>query len=721
MPKFFSDKTAPVAGIALLLSASSDVWSQASQPDELAPLTVTGFSSQAYQQPTATAGTKFPVEITRVPQSVQVITEQAFRDQGAASFGDIVKQVPSAVTNGTRFTRFASVSIRGFSADQTRNGIRQLFFGDVDFSALSHVQSVEVLKGPGNILFGQGGQGGGLFNIVTKRAHDDYAAEMSFSQGAWTSGFGGRISQGRWDFNAPLTPDGALKARFTGEIEGSDTFIDFQDQERENFGLSLVYDDGGPIRAFVNAEYQHRSSLANPGLPTLGTVIDSGVGKIGRDRFLGEPNFDNLDSEVPLVQAWVEFDVLDDWQGILQNWKVVPRYQYQEFVVDQDQMRVGLARVDPVSQSIIVNRPSGRTAFQERDVFHIGQVDLTGKVITGPLTHQLYFSGEFQDQHSKVNKNFWFNRTNIPEIDALTPTYMTTPPEFDGTPRTFGQMNHSWSATVQDLVAITKYLDLYGGYRFTNLIGTQRGSDLPETDVDNHSFNIGGTIHVTDHIHLFSGYTEGFFFTGIGSLKADGSQFDPQKSEQIEAGMKVNFPWGLSGTASVFQIDRSNVVTPDLNDQNFSVQTGKIRHRGGEIELNWQANEDWYVQAGYAFLDSEITDSNAGDVGNRFRNSPTHQVNFWTHYRFNEGLLKNLSLSTGVNFVGSRPLDNTNTVELPSYTTWDLATGYDYRNMRFELFANNVLDKRFFIANDTGSLVTPGEPRSIVGRVTVKF
>lgn len=98
----------------------------------LAPVVVTETAVEqpqpTYQAETSTAGTKFPIEITRVPQSIQIITESAIEDRGAVSIGDLVKQVPSANLFGLRYSRFPKVNIRGFTSEQTRNDMRQLFF-----------------------------------------------------------------------------------------------------------------------------------------------------------------------------------------------------------------------------------------------------------------------------------------------------------------------------------------------------------------------------------------------------------------------------------------------------------------------------------------------------------------------------------------------------------------------------------------------------------------
>ncbi len=683
-----------------------------SGPVEQEDLVVRGGDISPYVKTDSTAGSKLPMAITRVPQSIQVITRESIQDRGAQSLSDIMKQVPSATIQGSRYTRFPSVNIRGFNAQEVRNGIRQVFFADADYSALSHIQNVEVLKGPGGSNFGQNGDGGGFLNVVTKRAHDEYAAEISFTRGGWT-GFAGDITSGQWDLNAPLTADKALKVRFTGEIESSDTFINFQELNRENFGLALSYDNGGPVRAFLNAEYLHRRSLPNPGLPTIGTVqSSSGLGEISRDTYLGEPGFGKLEMEAPLVQAWLDIDVGE-------NWKVSPRFQYHEFGGPQEQLFITGTTVDTVNQHINVAR-FGRS-FVERDRNFVGQVDITGSVETGFLKHQIYLGGDYTNHHTEGGFNPWIG---APSINALSPIYLSTSPTISSNRLTFSGNWEVGAVAFQDVISFGHYFDLMGGVRHARVSGKRKilNGTVTETDTDVTIFQTGGTFHVTDSVHLFAGFSEGFnVANAVGFGGADGSSFDPGLSEQVEAGVKVNFPWGLSGTASVFEITRTNVTTPDRNNPGFQVQTGEIRSQGGEIELAYQVNDQWFFQGGYAYIDAEIIKSNAGDVGNRFQNTPEHQANLWTHYKFDSGLLQDLTLSAGMNFVGNRPLDNANTVELPNYTTVDLGASYTYKHVKLELFANNLLDKEYFIASDLGSTVFAGDPRSIMGRVSLKY
>jgi iron complex outermembrane receptor protein len=670
-------------------------------------------SAYQYQAETSTAGSKMPVDITRVPQGIQVINQKAIEDQGALSIGGILRQVPSATVIGTRFSRFPRISIRGFRADQTRNGIRQIFGGDGDWSALSHVQNVEVLKGPGSTVFGQqSNEGGGVINVTTKRPLDAFASEFSFMRGGYDE-FDGDTTSGQWDINAPLLTDGALAVRFTGEVEGSQSFIDYQNLDRENFGLALSWDNGGPVRGYINAEYMNRRTLPNPGLPALGTVTGSGLANISRNRFLGEPRLDHLEAETPLVQAWLDIDVGE-------NWKISPRFQYDEFNIDQDQIFLGATTLDAATGQLNVAR-SGRSGFEERDRNYIGQIDITGKVQTGFLTHQIFLGGDYTKGHFSTS---WRNRIGVPGIDALNPVYRDTQFALEPVIRGSKGTSELGSFAFQDIVSITPKFDLLGGVRYSRYEAknfTPSSGITSTIDTDNTSFQVGGTFHATDSVHFFAGYGQGFSPTPAIGLLAGGKSLEPGESEQVETGVKVNFPGGLTGTASYFESMRTKITTPDRSNPGFSIQTGEIRSRGIETELNYPLTEQWFIQGGYAYIDAKITQSNAGDIGNEPEKIPEHQANLWTHYKFDSGLLKNLTLSAGANYVGTRPFNNANTLNLPSYTIVDLGASYTYQKVKMELFVNNLLDKRYFVSADFGPAVFSGDPRTIFGRISYKF
>ncbi len=64
-----------------------------------------------------------------------------------------------------------------------RNGIRQRYYEDVDASALSNIDRVEVLKGPSGALYGQSAVGG-IIGIVTKQPDGLFGAALDATVGS---------------------------------------------------------------------------------------------------------------------------------------------------------------------------------------------------------------------------------------------------------------------------------------------------------------------------------------------------------------------------------------------------------------------------------------------------------------------------------------------------------------------------------------------------------
>jgi iron complex outermembrane receptor protein len=79
-------------------------------------------------------GGKSGIPLEKVPQSVQVVDANAISDLGAQSIGDVLRVVPSANPGSSRVSAYQSFSLkmRGYIADQMRNGIRQRYYEDVD-------------------------------------------------------------------------------------------------------------------------------------------------------------------------------------------------------------------------------------------------------------------------------------------------------------------------------------------------------------------------------------------------------------------------------------------------------------------------------------------------------------------------------------------------------------------------------------------------------------
>lgn len=641
-------------------------------------------------------GEKSGIPLAKVPQSVQVLTAEELTDAGVRSVGDALRAVPSASVGNSRVARYQSFSlrVRGFQADQMRNGIRQRYYEDVDPSALSNVERIEVLKGPSAVLYGHSAVGG-IISMVTKRPQEKLGGSVSVLLGTDDQ------KLASFDITGALTD--TLSARLTGEIERSGTFVDLQDMDRENVGLSLAWKPAERVSAHLVAEYIERRTLNNPGLPVIGTVQPNGVQPLRRGLFLGEPDVGYLDADAPLVQAWAELELGG-------GWTVTPRLQYQEFNTDFLQTRVRPLLADNVTLT-----RNGRTG-NENDEYYIAQLDLAGAVTTGALTHKLLGGYEFGAERSTFQQ---FNLTNVGNINVLRPdyTYDSVQPA-----RTFAFDSVGDADThaiyLQDLIAVTDRFDLVLGARqsWIDYTSVYNGA-VDKSSIDGFTWQVGATYRLTDAWSLYGGYNTGFDLENVlGSRSADGTPFDPEESNQKELGIRYAGD-GVRFSAALFDIRRTNYLTTDPDNPDFQISNGEARVRGLELEGEVTLLDGWTVQAGAAFMDPEVIRSNDGDEG-RLADTPRFQATLNSRIALP---VDGLELRLGGSHVGSRSLVNAGPKRLDAYTLVDAGLGYSIGAWDFELTASNLLDKRHFTGTGTALAVYSGDPRQVALRGTVRF
>lgn len=644
-------------------------------------------------------GAKSGIPLARLPQSVQVITEDDIVEQGARSVGELLRIVPSANPGHSRVGAYQSFSlkIRGFLADQMRNGIRQRYYEDVDASALSNIARVEVLKGPSGVLYGQSAVGG-IVSIITKRPEDAPSASIAATLGSFDQ------KMLTFDATGGLAP--GLAVRATGEIERSGTFVDFQDLDRFNAGLSLRYEPSDWISANFVAEYVERSTRRNPGLPIPGTIQGNGGQGLDRGLYLGEPAVDDLTSDAPLVQAWVDIALSDAWT-------LTPRFQYSEFNTEFYQIRLRAPTADPA----IISR-NGRRG-REDDSYTIAQLDLAGRLATGPITHNLLLGFEYDWERGRFTQS---NLTNVTPIDVRAPVYAydrVAPVEvfaFDNFYNVTGQALY-----LQDRIDITPRWNLIGAVRHSWLDvsdGTFGGAAANQADTSTTIWQIGSTYQLTDALSVYAGYNTGFDIEGTGGSRTrTGQPLAPEESNQKEIGLRYRDD-ALRGSVSLFEIKRVNAATSDPVDPDFLVNAGEQRVRGVEIEGEWAPTAWWRLSAGYAYLDGVVARSNDGIEGGRIADLPEHAVTARTEIAIPG---TPISLRGGLYHASSRALVNGSAVTLPAYTLADVGIGVDLAPVRIDATLSNLFDARYFTASGNAFAVYPGDPRMLSIRAAVAF
>ncbi len=684
-----------VGAIATVLLLS--VPALADDADSLDTIIVTGTKSGF--------GEKSGIPLDRMPQSVQVLDADDIIERGARSIEDALRAVPSATVARSRIGGFGgnTLRIRGFAAQQIRNGMFQRFYDGTDPSALSNVARIEVLKGPSAVLYGQSGVGG-IVSIITKQPTEEFGGYValtggSFDQKQATIDVGGRITD-------------TLGIRLTGEIERSGSFTDFLDVDRENLALTLAWQPSERVSTHLVAEYLHRKTLNNPGLPTVGTIISNGVATVDRSTFLGEPDYSLQENHAPLVQFWADV-------AMGGSWTLTPRLQYSEW----NNKGRSTTLLPPSQDDPTLIPRVGRNAG-ENDKFYLAQLDLAGTAQSFGIEHRLLFGVEYN--HDQVP--FRMSATvpcGIGPIDALDPAYGCGAPTGN-----FGFVSEAvldgFSFYAQDQIALTPAWDVLAGIRHSVSDNHNyfNGSPSGYAELSNTSWQLGTTFALGSGLSLFGGYNTGYDLGAVTGLRStDGSAFQPETSDQAEAGLRLSRDT-VQASLSAFRMRRNDIGVPDPDNLGFQIQEGQFRVQGVEFEGEWSPMPGWWLQGGYAYLDANVTRSTDPAIdGARLAETPKHSATAATRLS-----LGPVELRAAANYVGARKMVNGGTVTLPDYVTADLGAGTEFGPIRLDATLTNIFDETYYYSDNlsryslgTEDRVLPGEPRTFSLRVAYRF
>ncbi len=163
----------------------------------------------------------------------------------------------------------------------------------------------------------------------------------------------------------------------------------------------------------------------------------------------------------------------------------------------------------------------------------------------------------------------------------------------------------------------------------------------------------------------------------------------------------------------------SGVVTAFSPFTLTNMNIGKAESQGLEFIGEFSPVRNWFINAGYTYLDTEVTENEEDDelIGNRIEGTPEHTVNAGVSYRPQSGLRFGLQLR----YLDSQFHDINNEILLDSHVVVDANVSYIFNNM-IEVFANgeNIFDNRF-VASGFGGVESLAAPIQVVGGIRVKL
>ena len=691
-----SDVTLKTGGLEYSLNAEGETAEE--------ELVVTGARpGSAYFAPNSTTATKLDVPLRDVPASIQVIPRQLIEDKQIVRLNDLADYV-SGVQAQSGYGGLSSQGyyFRGFetSFETLRNGFRD--FGFLSPRDVANVERVEFLKGPASVLYGGSfGSIAGVVNTITKKPLETPFHQVGMTIGSYS------FYRPTIDLTGPLTPDKSLLYRLNLAYENAGSYRDFVDSESIFVAPALTWRLGPKTTFTIELEYQKYDYVFDRGLLPNAAFLT-----LPRNRFLGEPGFNQAKVEALAITYNFEHNFSDNWkfrQGF--NANLVSNFQQN---VRGSRFSEPLLEEDGRS----LPRRAEREPDSNQQNFTL-QNEVFGKFNTGSIRHNLLFGVEL----SRYRFNYAFFRAPIDSLDIFNPVYGAKPGAFElaYSPEEYGADNVG--VYVQDLIELRPNLKLLAGLRFdandSFYRNEDRTTDLTQTDTG-VSPRLGLVYQPTDTTALYFSWSKSFnpqFF----SRNRTGDAFKPEAGEQFEIGVKQDlFNNRLSLNLAFYQITKQNVLTTDPDDFDFSIQTGEQKSRGIELDITGQILPGWDVIATYAYTDAFVSEDNVLPIGETLVNAAKHRASLWTKYEIQNGNLRGLGFGFGVVFSDDRPIGLPNVLILPSYVRADAALFYRREGWRLALNFRNISNTKYQESQGNFYFI-PAAPFTVYGTVSYQF
>lgn len=676
-----------------------------------------------YRLPNASTATKTDTPIMETPYSIAVVPKQVLEDQRFIRVEDSIRNVAgvtSSYANGGDSDYFM---MRGFeNLNLYRDGflLPSALGGGTLKRQTANLERVEVLKGPGSLLFGRN-EPGGVINLVTKRpqATPYHSVEQQF---------------GSFDFyrtlvdsTGAITHDDTLLYRVNLSYENANSFRDFVKTDTIFLAPSFTWNISSRTQVNLDIEYQHFDNTNDSGIPPIGNR----PAPVPRSRQIGDPSNNKTVGDRTYVGASWSHEFND-------NWKINHRFGVEFLDWDTDfTFFIDAASADGNLKNLDENFGNGGVRGFNNGVGVSQQnyyttLNLTGKFNTAMLEHSTlwgfdYFVIDNQQAGSEccaalpIGANF----------NIFNPTYLTSAPNLAANPGP--DISQEWYGLYwQDQIKFP--FNVYGnvGVRYDNANGVNKATDLTTTDDDHFSPRGGLLWKPLNWLAVYGNYTENFGPSNSLFRSVDQQALQPRTGEEWEMGAKTEFFDGrLSASFAYFELTQKNMSVPDPVNPNISIAIGEQESRGYEFETAGEILPGWRVIGAYTHIPFANVikdvgfDGGPGTTGNRMFNTPHNFGSLWSTYAFQDGDLQGLKLGAGVNAASQSQGTNANTFQLPGYATLNLMASYGLKmgksHVTLQLNANNLLDKTYYQGTNSGNMIGVGSPRYFLGSVKVEF
>lgn len=708
-----------VAALSLIVPVAAEA-----QPSEIASsaedgtgdatwddtIVVTGVVDQLRLNLRSQSASRLNLTPLETPASIETLDGDAIRQRGDLTIQDAAARATGIVNTSGVFGY--GLSARGFTG---QNSVMTLYDGmrmynnTLTFPADPWMaQSVEILRGPASVLYGEGAIGGAV-NVVRRQPGD--ALE-----------FGGRAGVASFDtYSIAAGAGGPINDVVGFRADASYRHSDGWMERGQSSALAL----SGAIRlkpaADLSITLSHDFSTQKPrtwfGVPLVGGRLDKSIRR---------NNYNVTDAALRFRDNWSQAKV--EWSP---SEAITIRSTFYHLWANKYWKNA--ENVTYVAATNTAPAQVRQSSFLE--LYHIQKQ--TGNRTTANLSHaigglenQLVVGFDINRISYKNVSNSGNTQTRLIALDDPAPglfLHQASAP----TKLRYTNRIHQYSIFAEDRLKFSDQFALVGGMRYDR-------PEITKTDYVNAANNFTGTPDaitwrvgaVYSPIPTLSLY--GQYATAadpVGALVSTSlaqSAFDLSTGRQYEVGVKHIF-WGGRGqfTLAAYDIVKNRLLTSDPLVPTIQVQVGQQSSRGVEASLSLEPIEGISISVNGAALRARYDDfaESVGGVlfqraGNRPSNVATRSANAFVSWQF----LADWTVDGGVSHVGRRYQDAANTRVIPAYTLTDIGLRWKFiEAASASLRLRNVFNETYVRATYGTSQWVLGDPRAVEASINVAF
>lgn len=626
-------------------------------------------------------------EVRKVPANVTLITREQIEQSNAKSTIDLLRnEVGVTVQDFTGSGKTASIDIRGFGETAPLNTlvlvdgrrVNEIDLSGVDWTQipLNQIERIEILRGPGSVLYGDNAVGG-VVNIITKKPDKPFSVKGEVVRGSYLFHKESASISGK---------SGPISALIYGDYSSTEGYRENGFLRYKDGGARFLFDLSPNVQLSLSGNV-HRDDFGMPG------ALPQSLYENDR-RSTQKPNDKGATDD-----GFLAF-------GMKANWKELGRleadlsYRHRE-----------------VSNFFLSSLPI--SSFKDRR--NLSTWGLTPKYILekplGQHSNKIILGMDYYHSNSNVDsESFFFGFTTLDGIEV--------------TKKSFGLYLHDEFSVLENLI-----LSLGGRWEWVTYKVSQDLSGVSDRKRDSEpAWNVGLNYLFGKGSSAFLSVKRSFRFPVSDELIQYvfppptfeptiqiNSFMEPQTGYHYEAGIRHGLNDWMEGNLTLFWIDLRNEIFYNpltFSNENYS----KTRRQGAEISFKARPLSWLHLLGNYSYVRPILRGGNFSgkDVPGVARHKGSLGLDLYP--------AKGFLLSAKTNWVGPRRFisDWGNQVgRLDGYYTLDAKLSYEWKGLKAFVGVNNITNQKYAeygVLNFLGlPFYYPSPERNFFGGVSYQF